>query len=132
SMAPTFSLLLLTTSICMGLLLALLRLLGLGDLDFLRRERLANDHVAGWRARNAALDDEEVVLGVDAQHLQVVNGGPRSAHPAARSAAGRPSCSAPPAACPPWPDAPRRDQAESPRSRRSAPSWPAPPRRDPP
>ena len=62
STAPTFSFSPLTTSSCMTsrcqcelllrhLLLALLRLLDLRDLELLRRDRLADDDVAGRRAR---------------------------------------------------------------------------------
>src|SRR5205807_8257898 len=45
-----------------ALLLALLGFLDLRDLDLLRRDRLADDHVAGRRAGDAALDDQQVIV----------------------------------------------------------------------
>src|SRR3982751_4147479 len=81
STLPTFWFSRLTTSSCMALLLALLRLLDLRNLQLLRLHRLADDDVAGRRARDAAFDDDQVVVGVDAQDLQVVNRHPSAAHP---------------------------------------------------
>ena len=56
--------------------------LDLRDLQLLERHRLADDHVALRRARDAALDDQEVVLRIDAQDLQVVNRDALAAHAA--------------------------------------------------
>src|SRR5713226_335657 len=70
SIAPTFSLLSLTTSSCMAaLLLSLLGLLDLRDLDPLRRGGLPDDHACGRRAGDAALEDQQVIVRIDAKHL---------------------------------------------------------------
>src|SRR5262245_44572237 len=55
------------------LLLSLFWLFHLRNFDSLRRDGLADDHVARRRARNAALDDDEVVVRIHAQHFQVAN-----------------------------------------------------------
>src|SRR5438132_11964583 len=81
SMAPTFSLLSLTTSSCM-LLLSLLGLLDLRDLDPLRRRGFADDHVCGRRAGDAALEDQEMIIRIDAKHLQVADRHAPAAHAA--------------------------------------------------
>src|SRR5438132_6684798 len=64
------------------LLLALLRLLDLRDLDLLGRNRLAHDDVPGRRARNPALEDEQMVLRVDAKHPEIANRHAPAAHAA--------------------------------------------------
>src|SRR5437762_6742965 len=86
STLPTFLFSLLTISSCIcpvpcALLLALFRLLDLRDLDLLRRDRLADDHVAGRRAGDAALDDQQVIVAVDAHDFQVACRDALAAHP---------------------------------------------------
>src|SRR5918993_2877654 len=57
-----------------GLLLPLLlRWLDLRDADRLGRDRLANHHDAVRPARHGAFDEQQVVLRIDAQHLQVAH-----------------------------------------------------------
>src|SRR5437867_4704142 len=67
-----------------ALLLPLLRFLDLRHLDPFRRDRLAHDHVAGRGTRNSALDDQQMIVGIDPQHFQVANGHAAAAHPARR------------------------------------------------
>src|SRR5262245_21695800 len=88
---PTFSLLLLTTSMCMtvffinALLLTLRRLRRLLDLRLrlgLRRHRLADHDVAAGRPGHRALEDEQIVLGVDLQDAQIARRHAIAAHAA--------------------------------------------------
>src|SRR5688500_18765274 len=81
---PTFSFCALTTSICMmtsiggpegpPLLLALLlHRLDLSDLDLLGRHCLADHEDAVRTARHRTLDEQQVVVGIDLQHLEVAH-----------------------------------------------------------
>src|SRR5262249_33598496 len=67
------------------LFLAFFRFLHLRHLDLLRGHRLANDHIAHRRAGYAALDENQVIVAVDAQHFQIACGHLLAAHPARRA-----------------------------------------------
>src|SRR5262245_35445905 len=61
----------------------LLRRLHLRDLDLLRRHGFANQHDGVRAAGHGALDHQQVVLRVDAQHLQIAHGHAVGTHVAA-------------------------------------------------